>query len=99
MQYISLNDIKKHLNIDLSFVADDDYLTSLYDVSFAVVLKHIDCEESDLLDGNELKPDVRHAMLLLIGNLYANRESVAFSSATELPLGYNYILSLLKTYR
>ncbi len=37
-------------------------------------------------------PDIRSALLLIIGHLYFNREAVTGSSTAELPMGVNYIL-------
>ena len=38
------------------------------------------------------------AMLLLVGNYYNNRESVAFTGVSELPQSYLYLLSLYQNY-
>lgn len=97
--FIQLDRIKQHLNIDEYFTAEDEYLTYLEDVAETVVERHIDHNLSDLQDeeGN-LPAPLLHAMLLFIGDMYQSRESVAFSTATELPLSFNYILSLYKNY-
>ena len=39
-----------------------------------------------------------HAMLLMIGNLYANREPVAFGTVVKLPYSYEYLIGLYKHY-
>ena len=36
--------------------------------------------------------------MLLVANFYANRESVAFASSSEIPTSYNYLLDLFKDY-
>ena len=98
--YLKLRDIKKHLNIDDYFTDDDLYIEALSNVAEKVVEKHIDLGLSIVADynGGELPPPLIHAMLLFIGNMYANRESVAFASASEIPLSYQYILDLYKCY-
>lgn len=98
--YLKLRDIKKHLNIDSYYTDDDIYLEALMNVAEKVVEKHIDLGLSIVADynGGELPPPLIHAMLLFIGNMYANRESVAFASASEIPLSYQYILDLYKCY-
>lgn len=91
--------IKKHLNIDSGFTADDTYLTSLSAVAESVVEAHIDHTLSDLADdGGQLPAPLQQAMLLFIGNMYANRESVAYTNANEVPFAYDYLLSLFKDY-
>ena len=97
--FITLDRIKKHLNIDNYFEDDDEYLLYLESVAETVVEQHIDKNLSDLLDTNgELPTPLVHAMLLLIGNMYNNRESVTTGFALEVPLSYSYILDLYKNY-
>lgn len=101
--YLHLDQIKKHLYIDDYFTDDDEYLMSLALVAESVVERHIDSNLNYLADGSgELPAPLIHAMLLLIGNLYNNRESVAtFKYAEqpiELPLSYSYLLDLYKNY-
>ncbi len=98
--YIELYQIKKHLNIDDDFTMDDEYLVDLAVVAEKVVEKHIDSNLEIIAADNcgELPSPLIHAMLLFIGNMYANRESVAFAGAQEIPLGYNYLLDLYKDY-
>lgn len=98
--YLQLYQIKKHLNIDEDFHLDDEYLVDLSVVAQQVIQKHIDNNLDELCvdNGGELPSPLLHAMLLLIGNFYANRESVAFASSSEIPLSYEYLLSLYKNY-
>ena len=98
--YLNLNDVKKHLNIDDYFTDDDLYLEALMNVAEKVVEKHIDIGLDIVAgyNGGELPSPLIHAMLLFIANMYANRESVAFASASEIPLSYQYILDLYKCY-
>ena len=100
MSYLQLYQIKKHLNLDEDFHLDDEYLVDLSIVAEQVVQKHIDNNLDELCanNGGELPSPLLHAMLLLIGNFYANRESVAFASSTEIPLSYSYLLDLYKNY-
>ena len=37
-------------------------------------------------------------MLLMIGNLYANREPVAFGTVVKPPYSYEYLIGLYKHY-
>ena len=36
--------------------------------------------------------------ILMVGSFYAKRESIAFAATTEVPLAYEYLLSLYKNY-
>lgn len=103
--FIELDRIKNHLNIDDYYTDDDEYLLYLENVAETVVEKHIDCKLSELCDDNgDLPSPLLHAMLLFIGDMYQNRESVAFTSSAynstplEIPLTFSYLLSLYKNY-
>jgi hypothetical protein len=45
-----------------------------------------------------LPSSVVHAMLLMIGNLYANREPISYSTVVKIPYTYEYLISLYKHY-
>lgn len=97
--YLQLDLVKKHLNIDDFFKDDDNYLYYLCSVAQDVVQKHIDNNLSDLQnDRGDLPSPIIHAMLLYIGNMYANRESISYSSINKVPFSYDYLLGLYKKY-
>lgn len=97
--FLSLDTVKKHLNIDSDFHDDDEYIIHLILVAEKVVERHIDCEFDTLLDEVGMIPTpLLQAMLLFIGNMYQSREAVAFTSVTEIPLSFAYLLDLYKNY-
>lgn len=98
--YIQLYEIKKHLNIDTDFHDDDEYLVSLEEVAEKIVEHAIDTKLVNLEDGDGYLPSpLTQAMLLLIANFYANRESVAFATSSEVPRSFQYIIDLYRNYR
>lgn len=98
MYNITLELVKKHLNIDEEFKDDDEYLMMLVDVAIVAVEKHIDHSLSDLQEDGDLPSPILQAILLFVGDMYQSRESVAFTNAVEIPNGYQYLLSLYKDY-
>lgn len=100
MTYLTLATIKKHLNIDANFTDDDTYLTSLGDVAEQIVSKHVQYNLAELAEdnGGSLPAPIVHACLLMIGNFYMNRESVAAVSMSKIPMSYEYLLGLYKNY-
>ena len=97
--FLSLDTIKKHLNIDEYYHDDDEYLYHLGLVAEKVVEKHIDCDFNSLVDEVGMIPaPLLQSMFLFIGNLYQSREAVSFASVNEIPLSFNYILDLYKNY-
>ena len=91
----TLDEIKQHLNIELNWKGEDQYLQSLLDAAKVVVQKHI-CEDD--IDGmsEEQKKPLIHAIKLLVGTWYMNRESL--SNLNSAKHSYEYILSLYKNY-
>ena len=65
-----------------------------------VVLRHIDVSNvKDILDDNDNLPaPISHAILLFIGDMYMNRESVTNQNINKIPFSYDYILSLYQNY-
>ena len=97
--YIDTVILKKHLNIDETWVEDDEYIKALCLAAENAVENHIARPLSEITDEHgKLPPAVKHAILLLVGHFYANRESVSFASASEIPLAYQYLLQPYKSY-
>lgn len=97
---MTLEEIKKHLNIENDFHDDDNYLLMLYGVAEETVAKHICCVLDDVLDDQgELPLPLSQAILLYIGDLYNSREGNAYGvNVTQIPFSYEYLLSLYKNY-
>ena len=97
--YIDTVILKKHLNIDESFIDDDEYIKALCLAAEQAVENHIARPLFEIVDERgRLPSSVRHAILLLVGHFYANRESVSFASASVIPLAYEYLLQPYKSY-
>ena len=96
--YLTLEQAKKHLLVDDGFKADDSYITDLIKVAEDSVSRHLDIALEELDEGGNLPPSIIHAMLLMIGNLYANREPVTFGTVVKIPFTYEYLVGLYKKY-
>ena len=97
--YITLELTKKHLNIDLDYTLDDEYLLHLIDVVEDVVSVHIDNNLKNLLDSNGYLPaGLQQAMLLLLGHFYNSREAVAYTNTSKIPLAFEYLLDKYQNY-
>lgn len=95
---MTLNEVKKHLNIDESFTEDDDYITSLIKVAEDAVAKNENIALNDMIEDGELPPSVKHSILLLVGNLYNNREATSYSVPSEVPYAYKYLVNLNRNF-
>lgn len=96
--YIDLDTAKKHLNIEPSFLDDDEYILGLIDVSEQAVRVHTNEDFAKLAEENGgcLPAPISQAMLLLLGSLYQNREPIG--KGMELPLSYTYLIRLYQNW-
>ena len=83
-----------------NFSDDDKYLLHLGSAVEFVVERDIDKKLTTIAqeNGGELPPSLLHAMLLLLGTYYANRENVSYASCVEVPKTYQYICDLYRCY-
>lgn len=97
-EYITLDEIKKHLNID--FDDDDAYLKDITQVAQMSVEKAIG-EELASYEGEDgtLNPMLKHAIKILAGNFYANREPVSFAAPSIIPYTLAYLIRPFKKYQ
>ena len=84
MACITLAEAKRHLNIEDDFEDDDQYIS--------VPLAELEGETG------EIPAPLRQAMLLLIGNYYASRESVAFGVLVQDTKAYKHLIGLYRDY-
>lgn len=97
--YITLCEAKKHLLIDNSFKDDDEYILALIDAAEEAVSLNLCVPLDSIAEGGEIPPSVKAAILLLVGNFYANREPVVTGTIkTTIPYSYDYLISLNKNY-
>lgn len=99
MTYLNLELIKNHLNLQ-NFADDDKYLQHLGSAVEFVVERDLDKMLSKIAEenGGEFPPSLLHAMLLLLGTYYANRENISYASCVEVPKTYQYICDLYRCY-
>lgn len=96
--YVTLEQAKKHLNIDDSFKDDDNYILDLIKVSEDAVEKNTDIALSDQIVDGQLPSTIIHSILLLVGNLYNNREATSYSVPSEVPFAYKYLINLNRNF-
>lgn len=98
--YISLGEIKSHLNLDSDFTADDEYLDSLATAAEDVVSKYIDYPLSQLEDASgDIPRALKFAMLLWIGTIYNTRESVSSVNMSTVPHSLELLADLYRDYK
>ena len=97
MAYVSLADLKQHLKVEVT--ADDAYLTTLIEVAEIAIGNELGKPLANFVDDNNALPTpLIHAIKLLCGDLYNNRESVAFATPHEVPRTLDYLLQPYTVY-
>jgi uncharacterized phage protein (predicted DNA packaging) len=96
--YITLAEAKKHLNVDSTFIDDDDYITGLLNAALRIVAADCTRPVEDLVNADGLDPIARSAILLKLGSLYAYREDVTNTTVNEVPLAYSHLTQLLRDF-
>ena len=96
--YLTVQDCKRHLIIDHN--DDDLYLADLITVAEDAVRRDLNLYSLKEIENSVgmLPACVTQAMLLLIGTLYANRESISYGSPHPVPHSYGYLLDLCRNY-
>lgn len=96
--YITVEQIKQHLYID--FEADDAVLEEMINTAEAIIEKYLNVNLTELVVNDELPYPIKQAIKIMVGNLYANRESVAFNAIPyKIPFSYEYLLQPYKNYK
>ena len=97
MAVVSLALFKKHVRAD-DFAADDEYLTHLLNVAEVSIITATNRTEQELTDGNagEYPAPLKHAVMMLAGPWYNQRESVSTVQMHEVP---DALQALVKPYR
>ena len=97
---IELDLAKKHLNLEPSFIEDDEYILGLCAMAENAVRVHVNDNLETLAEknGGILPPVLVQAMLLMVGNMYQNREPIATTKVVELPHNYQYLIDLYRNY-
>ena len=92
---LTLEQLKKQMNVDEYFHDDDKYILSLGEVAESAVESHIDCSIQHVTarNGGMCPVGLQQAMLMLAAHLYNQREAVSDKSQVEIPLGYTYLLA------
>ena len=94
---VSLELFKKHVRAD-DFEDDNTYLTHLIEVAQEAVITATNRTEAELTEmgGGSFPVSLKHAILLLGGHLYNQRESVSQVQLHEVP---DSLQALIKPFR
>ncbi len=93
--YTTVAELKEHLNIELDFTEDDNYLQSLLNVSELAVANFCNGGINEVI---EIPATIKQAYLFLAAHYYLNRTPIAFTSTSELPYTFQFLLNPYKDF-
>ena len=103
--YTTVAELKQHLNIEADWTDDDAYLLELISVAEMAVSNYCNGgvqEASTIVIDNvtyvALPKAIKQACLFLAANFYLNRQPIAFTSTSELPYTFQFLLAPYKNY-
>ena len=95
---ITLTEIKAQLRLDPDDTSEDSHLELLGRAAVAAVANDLnrnlyaDQVPEDDSTGLVITDNIRMAILLMVGQLYENREATSELTVKEVPLAYRYLL-------
>lgn len=94
---VSIEEVKQHLRIDIDYRDEDNYIESLILVAEEVI-------EGDLRRGlsefeGNVPQSLKHAVLLLIGDFYNNREDSSDLKFNQIPNGVKRLIAKYVSYK
>lgn len=97
--FVTVEDIKRFLYID--FEADDLLLAELIEAAEDTVSRHIGRRLSDLKQADGTLPgSLLQAIKIMVANMYASRESVAFGgNPVKIPYSFEYLLAPFRSLK
>jgi hypothetical protein len=98
IQYVDLQTVKVHLNLEDDFQDDDLYILALVDVAQSAVEKYLDIPLADICKDGVLPTPIKHAILLLVGTFYAQRESISSAAMHPVPHAFDLLCDLYRNY-
>lgn len=98
MEFLTLQTVKKHLNID-EYFTDDDALIEVYiDAAERAIINVLDCDIDEIIEDGELPKPIYVGMMMLVANLYAHRETITPTSFIKVPDTIDLLLDPYKCY-
>jgi hypothetical protein len=95
--YLSLDDVKLHLNIELEYAGDDRYIVSLIEAAEDIVSRDLNIDFSRCFVAEaDIPQGIRQQIKILVATMYNNREGVG--NGVPLPLSYNYLSGLYRNF-
>ena len=95
---LTIQDLKRQLNIELSFTDEDLLLQHMLDVSTSAVETYLGVHALTGYTGTTMPKEIIQAIVMLAAHFYINRNMVTFAQGIELPYSFKFLLSPYRYY-
>lgn len=93
--YVTLEEARRHLNLDEWFTDDDTLIEEYIEAAEDAVEKRIDRPLAECVDSEgRLSRSVRQQILLLTASFYSNREAAGSQNIKAYPLAFEFLADL-----
>lgn len=89
---LTILDIKRQLNIELTYTDDDILLQHMLDVSTSAVEKYLGTNALTGYTETQIPKEVIQAIVMLASHFYLNRNMITFAQGLELPYSFKWLL-------
>lgn len=98
-EYVTLEELKSHLSIDFDEDPEiDSYIKGLIMPVQLSIEAYLNRSLSDLVEDGKIDRRIWHAIRIIVANLFASRESVAFAQSYQIPDNLILLLKPLRKY-
>ena len=97
MGFITLQELKRHLNVESDYIDDDGILQDLIEVTAIAIKNYLNNELSGYTETN-IPLTIKQASLLLAAHLYTNRQIISFANGVEIPYTFKFLLDPYKNF-
>ena len=104
---LTISNLKRQLNIELSYDDDNAVLQQMLDVSVIAVNNfcnvniltgYTDAVTGYTIDATDLPLPILQATIMLAAHFFLNRNMVSFGQGTEIPYTFQFLLSPYKNF-
>lgn len=89
---VNINQLKRQLNIEESYVDDDPLLQHFLNVAEESVIQYCGLTGLTMYTDTTLPISIHQATILLAAHFYLNRNLVSFAQGTEIPYSFRFLL-------
>jgi hypothetical protein len=98
MQYLTIEELKKQMNIDPDFNDDNEYLEMVGSAAEDMTAAMLDCPLTLIeAENGEIPATIRHAMRMIADYFYAKFRGSS-DADMEIPIAYTTMLKLYRKY-